>query len=103
MSRRERLREARLAEARVLYLRARSQARIARLRARLRHHRGAWLLGSGFGAGLVVARVPVRGLLRAGAGVLRIIGMLRLPIGALVVASGLLHESNATPTDEGDA
>ncbi len=101
MSRRDRLREARLAEARVLYLRARSHSGIARLRARLRRHRGAWLLGSGFGAGLLAARVPVRGVLRAGSGLLRIIGMLRLPLGALIVGSGLLHERN--PPAEGDA
>lgn len=101
MSRRERLRDARLAEARALYLRARAHSCTARLRARLRRHGGAWLLGSGFGAGLLAARVPVRGMLRAGSGMLRIIGMLRLPLGALIVGSGLLHERK--PPAEGDA
>jgi hypothetical protein len=101
MSRRERLQQARLAEARVLYLQARCNAGITGLRMRLRRHRTGWLLGGGFGMGVVVALVPVRALLRFAGSAIRTVGLLRVPLGALVVASGLAHERARTHTEAG--
>lgn len=85
MTRRQRLQQARLAEARVLYLHARCNAGIAGLRRRLGRHRSAWLVAGGVGAGLATAMLPVRRLLRLAGSALRIVGMLRVPIGALII------------------
>jgi hypothetical protein len=92
MSRRERLQQARLAEARVLYLQARCNAGITGLRMRLRRHRTAWLLAGGFGAGAAVALLPARRLLRLAGSAVRTVGLLRVPLGALVVATGIAQD-----------
>lgn len=106
MSRRQRLQQAQSCEARALYLHARCNAGIARLRMRLqRRHHGVWLLGGGFGAGLVAARIPVRRLWRVAGSAMRIIGILRVPLGALFVGSQLVHESRRADSavDQGEA
>lgn len=92
MSRRERLQQARLAEARVLFLQARCKAGVAGLRMRLRRHRIAWLLGGGFSAGVAAALIPARRLLRLAGSAARIVGILRVPLGALVVGSRLAQD-----------
>lgn len=103
MSRRQRLQQARLAEARVLYLHARCNAGVAGLRSRLRRHRTAWLLAGGFGAGVATAMLPGRKLLWLAGSVTRIIGVLRVPLGALV-GSPLRQERMRPPAaaDRGD-
>jgi hypothetical protein len=92
MIRRQRLQQARLAEARVLYLHARCNAGLAGLRSRLRRHRAAWLLAGGFGAGVATAMLPGRRLLALAGATARIIGILRVPLGALVAGSRLRPE-----------
>lgn len=105
MSRRQRLQQARLAEARVLYLHARCNAGIAGLRSRMRRHRIAWLLGGGFVAGTVAARVPVRRLLSLAGAATRIAGILRVPLGALVAGSRVPREArnHSTALQDEDA
>lgn len=105
MTRRQRLQQARLAEARVLYLHARCNAGMAGLRSRLRRHRAAWLLAGGFGAGLATAMLPARRLLRLAGSAARIAGILRVPLVALL-ASGWQQHERAQPhaaADQGDA
>lgn len=105
MSRRRRLQQARLAEARVHYLHARCASGVAGLRARLARHRAAWLLAGGFGAGALTARVPARRLLAFAATTARLVGILRVPLLALVAALGLQQHERAEQTgiDAGDA
>lgn len=105
MSRRQRLQQTRLAEARVLYLHARCNAGIAGLRTRLRRHRSAWLLAGGFGAGVATAMLPLRRLLRLAGSAARIAGILRVPLGALVVGGWQQRERTQShaATDRGDA
>jgi hypothetical protein len=89
----------------MLYLQARCNAGIAGLRLRLRHHRTAWLLAGGFGAGVATAVLPGRKLLWLAGVAARIIGMLRVPLVALVAGSRLQHDharSRAT-SNPGDA
>jgi|SRR5690606_5561244 len=83
MTRRQRLQEARLAEARLLYLHARTDAGIARLRMRLGRHRVAWVLAGGFGAGVVAGVLRRSSLLWLAVSATRIIGFVRLPFGML--------------------
>ena len=97
MSRRQRLQQARLAEARALYLHARCDAGLAGLRQRLRRYRGAWLTAAGFASGMLAARLPGRRLLMLAGTVMRLAGFLRVPISALLIGS------RAAPGDAPDA
>lgn len=104
MTRRQRLQQARLAEARALYLHARCNAGIAGLRTRLRRHRSAWLVAGGFGTGLATAMLPIRSLFRFAGSAVRIAGILRVPLGALIIGGWQQRERTQShaAVDQGD-
>lgn len=88
MGMRERRRAAARAERRLHLESRRWQADTSALREHFAHHRVPWLLGGGFGAGMVASLLP----LRAGARFGRLITsvatlLLRSPLGGLLIES----------------
>lgn len=90
-----RRRDAALAEQRLLLARRDWRRQTRALRANIARHRGPWIVGAGFGGGVLAAWLPLRGVGRAVRALARVISFsLRTPLAALL-AESLSRKSQA--------
>lgn len=88
----ERRRAVRRAERELEFERARWHARTRVLREHYVHHREAWLLGGGFGAGVIASLLPLRAGARLGRAITSMATLLlRSPIQALLLEAARRH------------
>jgi uncharacterized protein (DUF2062 family) len=92
-----RRRAAELAEHRLLLARSDWNRQTRSLRANVARHRGLWIVGAGFGSGVLAAWLPLRGVGRALRALASVVSFsLRTPLAALF-AESLTHKPG-TPT-----